>query len=163
VSLCIGKRRKVKHRLGSLVADSDSEQRGVSKRNRFDCLQQFRFWRLRFFEIVQIEIFRISFFADRVLCGSDSKKLPVCTRVHGDTDLHQPAHTCLLRQTGCAVDVLSFWKQGRHADRLPFTALDIHSRRFDNPSIFWNRFTMYDKGRTVRSREHRRAAEGRNN
>jgi hypothetical protein len=54
-------------------------------------------------------------------------------------------------------------KDGRHADRFPFTALDIHSRRFDNWSIFWNRFTMYDKGRTVRSREHGRAAEGRNN
>src|SRR5262249_23184123 len=36
---------------------------------------------------------------------------------------------------------------------------DIHSRRFDNRSIFWNRFTMYDESRTVRSREHRRAAE----
>jgi hypothetical protein len=45
----------------------------------------------------------IVFFADHI-----SKKFPVCTHVHGVADLHQPAHTCLLRQNTCAVDVLSF-------------------------------------------------------
>ena len=72
--LWIGKWRRARHELCSFVAGCDGKHRGVSKRNRFDCSQQFRFWRLRFFESLPIEIFQISFFADLVFCGSHSDR-----------------------------------------------------------------------------------------
>src|SRR6516165_5522874 len=50
------KGRKDRHELCGFVAGCHGKQRGVSKRNRFDCSQQFRFWRLRFFESLRIEI-----------------------------------------------------------------------------------------------------------
>jgi hypothetical protein len=40
--------------------------------------------------------------------GARSKKFLMYTGVHGVAHLHRRTHTCLLRKSRCAVDVLSF-------------------------------------------------------